>query len=303
MNVRQLEQFVAVAETLHFSKAAARLHMTQPPLSQSIIALEKELGQPLFIRSNRKVQLTGFGEQWLEYVKTALQNLQELPAIAEKLRHGEYGNLSLTFISYAGYNILPTLVKDFRQHYPNAGLTLTEATSDVQMEMLKQGKADIGIVIPYQTDNLPSGLIYQKILSEPLIAAVPELWIEAGKLPSLQSSLCPQQLISLPLVMFPQSAAPPFHSLVMRYYAAHDAVPVIAQQAIQMQTIISLVAAGIGIALVPASLRQLTRQGVVYLDLPASPPQLEIGFIWRQDNSSPVLRNLITLAANIIVSA
>lgn len=303
MNVRQLEQFVAVAETLHFSKAAVRLHMTQPPLSQSIIALEKELGQSLFIRSNRKVQLTGFGEQWLEYVKTALQNLQELPAIAEKLQNGEYGNLSLTFISYAGYNILPTLVKDFRQHYPNAGLTLTEATSDVQMELLKQGKTDIGIVIPHQTDHLPAGLMYQKILSEPLIAAVPELWLEEGKLPSVQSGLCPQQLISLPLVMFPQSAAPPFYSLVMRYYAAHGAVPVIAQQAIQMQTIISLVAAGIGIALVPASLRQLARQGVVYLDLPASPPQLEIGFIWRQENSSPVLHNLITLAANIIVTA
>ncbi|WP_017348216.1 LysR family transcriptional regulator [Pantoea sp. A4] len=298
MDVRQLKHFVTVAETLHFGKAAERLHMTQPPLSQSIMALEKELGHALFFRTKRNVQLTPFGEQWLFHVKNSLSSLNALPDIADRLSKGESGQLSLSFISNAGYNILPRLVSEFRQRFPSVELVLTEATSDVQLAALIAEEIDVGIVIPPPEESFPPTLDYQKILSEPLVAAVPKSWLESDRISLTSGKLCPHQVIASPLILFPQKVAPSFHALVMRYYAEQGEKPNIIQQAIQMQTIISLVASGIGIALVPDSLRHLARTGVVYVDLLENPPLLDIGFIWRKDNPSPLLQKLLSLNKN-----
>lgn len=296
MDIRQLKHFVTIAETLHFGKAAERLNMTQPPLSQSIMALEKELGEALFFRTKRNVSLSPFGEQWLFHVKSVLASMNALPEIAERLRKGESGRLALSFISSAGYNILPQLVSHFRERYPDVELVLTEATSDVQTTALLNEKIDAGIVIPAAELNLLDRLNYRKILSEPLVAAVPQSWIEQKQIKISDGKLCPEMVINSPLIIFPQQVAPSFYSLVMSYYASHGAMPNIIQQAIQMQTIISLVASGIGIALVPGSLRHLARTGVVYLDLLEDPPCLDIGIMWRKDNHSPVLQNLINVA-------
>ncbi|MFG1173700.1 LysR family transcriptional regulator [Erwiniaceae bacterium CAU 1747] len=295
MDVRHLKYFVTLAETLHFGKAAERLNITQPPLSQSIMALEKELGHALFFRTKRNVQLTPLGEQWLFHVKNSLCSLNELHDIANRLSKGKLGKLSLSFISSAGYNILPRLVNHFRQCLPSVELVLTEATSDVQLSALLKEEIDIGIVIPPDEKTLPASLDYHKILSEPLVAAVPTAWLDNGRIKLTEGKLCPHFVINSPLIIFPQKVAPSFYSLIMRYYAANGSKPNIVQQAIQMQTIINLVASGIGIALVPNSLRLLTRAGVEYLHLPEDPPQLDIGFMWRKDNQSPLLKKMISL--------
>ncbi|PLR34664.1 LysR family transcriptional regulator [Chimaeribacter californicus] len=295
MNVQQLKHFVTVAETLHFGKAAERLNMTQPPLSQSIMALEREIGHALFSRTKRKVELTPFGEQWLFHVKNTLSSLNALPDIADRLSKGESGTLSLSFISYAGYNILPRIVSHFRQRFPAVELVLQEATSDLQVTALLNEKIDAGIIIPPGEGKLPAALEYQNIMSEPLIAAVPQSWLDDGKIWMTQGKLCPRFVIDSPLIIFPQKAAPSFYELVMNYYQENGAQANIIQEAIQMQTIISLVSSGIGIALVPDSLRHLARSGVVYLDLLEHPPKLDIGFIWRKDNKSPLLKRLHSL--------
>ncbi|MDH7798328.1 MULTISPECIES: LysR family transcriptional regulator [unclassified Beijerinckia] len=293
MDVRQLRQFATVAETLHFGRAAARLGMTQPPLSQSIQALERELGTPLFVRTKRSVALTPFGEQWLIPVRAALEGVNALPDIAKRLRDGETGRLELSFVSTADYSILPTLVRRYASLYPDVEIALTEATSDVQITALLEGRGHAGLIIPPADGTLPEQLGYHRLVSEPLVAAVPDSWIDEGRLPLTNNQLAPDAVVHAPLVIFPRQSAPSFYDLVTGYFTAHGRPATIVQKAIQMQTIISLVSAGMGIALVPASLRHLARTGVRYIDLMVEPPTLETGIAWRTDDMTPTLRRFL----------
>jgi DNA-binding transcriptional LysR family regulator len=295
VDVRQLRHFATVAQTLHFGRAAEILGMTQPPLSQSIMALERELGATLFLRTKRSVALTAFGAQWVTYVRAALDGVKALPDIARRLRDGEAGRLELSFVSTADYSILPALVRRYSSLYPDVEIALTEATSDVQIAALLDGKGHAGIVIPPAHDALPESLVYRRLVSEPLIAAIPESWIADKRLSLRAGKLSPAGVIDAPLVIFPRRSAPAFHDLVMDYYVAHGGQARIAQEAIQMQTIISLVSAGMGIALVPASLRHLARTGVRYVDLQEGAPSLETGIVWRRDETAPTLARFLTM--------
>lgn len=269
--------------------------MTQPPLSQSILALERELGESLFSRTKRNVALTPFGAQWLGYVQDTLASVNALPDIAQRLRKGENGHLRLSFVSTADYSILPMLVSQYRKRYPAVELELTEATSDVQIAALLDEKTDAGIIIHAENTKLPAELNYQKLLSEPLIAAVPATWVRQQQLTLIDGKLCPSSVIEAPLIIFPQHLAPAFYSLVMSYYTSYGKNAHIVQYAIQMQTIISLVAAGMGIALVPNSLRRLARADVIYLDLLADAPHLGTGIVWRKGNQAATLQNLLDI--------
>ncbi|MET0336590.1 MAG: LysR family transcriptional regulator [Caulobacter sp.] len=287
IETRQLRHFAAVADTLHFGRAAERLRMTQPPLSQSIMALEKTLGVPLFVRTKRSVRLTPFGEQWLPQVEAALAALDALPHSAHRLRSGMSGHLSLSFVSTADYSVLPDLVRRYAKAFPDVEIRLVEATSDVQIPAIVAGERHAGIIIPPHDRVLPEPLAYRRLVSEPLMAAVPAAWIGDDILPQ-------EAILDAPLILFPRTVAPAFHDLVTSYFAAHGRPVQIVQEAIQMQTIISLVSAGLGIALVPASLRNLARAGVRYVEL-QNPPVLETGVAWRRDDDTPTLREMLQL--------
>ena len=172
IDLRQLRHVLTLAQTLHFGRAAEILGMTQPPLSQSIMALERELGAALFLRSKRSVALTEFGRQWLDHVRPALAAVEALPEIARQLREGRAGRLSLAFVSTADYSILPRLIHDHALAYPGVEIELIEATSDRQFQDLAEGRIHAGIAIPPDT-ALPPSLDYRPLLREPLIAAVP----------------------------------------------------------------------------------------------------------------------------------
>ena len=296
MDVRQLRHFAAVAETLHFGRAAARLGMTQPPLSQSIQALERELGAPLFARTRRSVALTPFGEAWLVPVRAALDAVAALPQAARRLRDGEAGRLELTFVSTADYSILPTLVRRYAGLYPDVEIALTEATSDVQIAALLDGQGHAGVIIPPAGGALPAPLSYRRLTSEPLVAAVPESWIAEGRITPSGDALAPQAVVAAPVIIFPRRVAPAFHDLVTGYFTAHGGTARVVQEAIQMQTIIALVSAGMGLALVPASLRHLARTGVHYVTLAGEAPTLESGLVWRTDDATPTLRRFLEVA-------
>jgi len=297
MDVRQLRHFATVAETLHFGRAAEKLGMTQPPLSQSIMALERELGAPLFLRTKRSVVLTPFGADWLVHVRAALDGVKALPDIARRLRDGETGRLELSFVSTADYSILPDLVRRTASLYPDVEIALTEATSDVQIAALLNGDGHAGIVIPPAHGALPGALAYRKLVSEPLIAAVPESWLKEKRLSPRGGKLSAADVIASPLVIFPKRSAPAFYDLVMDYFVSRGGQARIAQEAIQMQTIIALVSAGMGIALVPASLRHLARTGVRYVDLPDGAPSLETGIAWRRDETAPTLARFLEIVS------
>ncbi|MEM5427468.1 LysR family transcriptional regulator [Cupriavidus oxalaticus] len=312
MDLRQLRYFVTVAEELHFGRAAQRLSMTQPPLSQQIQALEEELGVPLFVRTRRSVALTPAGAQWLPEVRRVLADAAALPGLAQRLARGELGSLSLAFVSTADYGILPDLLRRFRARHPEVQLQLREATSDVQLEALLEGTIDAGLVIRPQLPAMPHGLAYLPLVSEPLVLAVADGWrppgglaqdgkvsLQDGKVSLQDGKVSLRDAASEPLIIFPRRSAPAFYDIITGYYAREGLVPAIAQEAIQMQTIVSLVSAGMGVALVPASLCNLRRTGVSYLALRESGPQIETGLAWRDGGSAgvaPVLRSFIEIA-------
>lgn len=298
MDLRQLKHFIAVADTLHFGRAAARLGMTQPPLSQSIKALEQSLGAELFLRSKRNVALTAFGRQWLEHVRPAVEAIADLPDIAQRLRNGTVGRLSLAFVSTADYSVLPRLAQNYLAAFPEVELELVEATSDIQIEALLDGRIDAGILIPTRP-SMPAALDYRPLQKEPLVAAVPQAWIDEGRLSPIGGMLADDRWMTEPLIIFPSRVSPDFHELVMGFYRAHGHQPLIRQEAIQMQTIISLVSAGLGIALVPASLRHLARTGVHYLPFAGEAPELETGLAWRRTDDAPTLRAMLDIAAQL----
>ena len=172
VELRLLRYFVTVAEEMHFGRAAARLAMTQPPLSQAIRALEDALGVALFVRTKRSVELTPVGADLLPEVRRLLAAADALRPLAQSLARGEAGVLSLAFVSTADYGLLPSLLRDFGARYPGVRLQLTEATSDVQIEELVAGRIDAGLVIPPLPPRHAAALSYLAIAREPLVAAL-----------------------------------------------------------------------------------------------------------------------------------
>lgn len=296
MNLRQLQYFVTVAEELHFGRAADRLHMSQPPLSQQIISLEESLGVQLFARTKRSVQLTAVGEQWLPEVRQVLAAAAELPHKARRLSRGEIGTLSLAFVSTADYGVLPGLLQRYRAQHPDVQVTLREATSDVQIDALLNQEIDIGIVIPPRGMAFPKSLRYLPLRKERLVVALPQAWVRSRKHRPTHGQIDFRTLLDEPLIVFPRQSAPAFHDLIADYYTAHQATPRIGQEAIQMQTIISLVSVGMGIALVPESLQNLQRTGVVYVQLSGAAPEVETGLLWRKDQASAAVDGLMAVA-------
>jgi DNA-binding transcriptional LysR family regulator len=297
LELRQLRYFIAVAEEKHFGRAALRLHMTQPPLSQTIQGLEQLLGTPLFVRTKRSVALTPAGIALLPEAQRLLQQAAALPDLARRAASGNAGLLTLSFISTADYSILPPLLLRFRERYPQVRIDLREATTDVQLDDLVLGKIDAGLLLPPFPDKTRAQLDYLPLLSEPLLAAIPQGWL-TGKNRSghrAGSALSLKALSDLPLIIFPRRISPAFHDTIIACFRDAGVTPHIGQEAIQMQTIIGLVSAGMGMALVPQSVSNLKRPGVEYRSLGDAAPLIETGLAWRRDNVSPVLAALLAM--------
>ena len=291
IELRQLRYFVAVAEEMHFGRAAVRLHMTQPPLSQTIQALEAALGTLLFFRTKRSVALTPAGTALLPEARRLLLQAETLPDLVRRAATGESGRLALAFVSTADYSVLPPFLREFRENYPQVHIDLREATTDIQLEDLAQGRIDAGLVIPPLPDKATADLDYMPVLSEPLVLAAPTgLKTVRGK-----TAVALKTVNDLPLIVFPRRIAPAFHDAIMACFHEAGLTPRIGQEAIQMQTIVGLVSAGMGIALVPQSVSNLKRPGVEYKPLAGKAPMVETGLAWRRDNTSPVLRAFLEL--------
>ncbi|MFP3557080.1 LysR family transcriptional regulator [Paraburkholderia sp. SIMBA_049] len=307
-DLRQLRYFVTVAEEKHFGRAAARLSMTQPPLSQAIRALEETLGVELFARTKRSVELTSVGADLLPEVRRLLAGAEGLRPLAQSLARGEAGVLSLAFVSTADYGLLPPLLREFGTRHPRVRLELLEATSDVQIDELVAGRVDAGLVIGPLPPRYAAQLSWLPLAREPLVIAMSTEMaarIEgdaegdggsgAGVAEWRDEPLSLAQAGDAPLVVFPRRLAPGFYDIIMDCYGAAGLTPHIGQEAIQMQTIVSLVSAGMGVALVPQSLRNLRRTGVVYRPLREAVPAVVTGLVWRTAEVSPVLAGFIDI--------
>ncbi|MBA3598759.1 MAG: LysR family transcriptional regulator [Methylibium sp.] len=295
IDLRAWRQFVAVAELLHFGRAAARLSMTQPPLSMAIQQLEGRLGVRLFERSRRSVALTPAGAALLGPVREWLAQGEALAARARAAGGGEVGRLRLGFVSTLGFGPLPGWLRGFRERHPGIEIALREATTDVQREAFAQGELDAGFMLHaggIAAEVEVQGLMALRVSEEPLVLALPEMHTLAAA-PRLGRAALPA-LLAEPLVIFPRAVAPSLFDAVLACYHRHRAVPVIAQEAIQMQTIVNLVSAGLGIAWVPEAMTQLQRPGVVYRSLPAAlaaaAPRCQSSLVWQRDAPAVVER-------------
>jgi DNA-binding transcriptional LysR family regulator len=286
IEIRAWRQFVVLAEELHFARAAQRLHITQPPLTMAIQSLERKLGTPLFERTQRSVALTPAGQALLPEVRRLLQAADELPRQAQEAAAGRAGRLRLAFVSSIAYGPLPEWLRSFRLANPDVALTLREATLDVQLDAFASGDIDAGFVL-HAPGAAPPGLQAWRALHEQLVMALPDRHPLTAR-----RSLTFDRLAAEPLVIFPREMAPSLFDAIVGHYRARGATPQIAQEATQLQTIVNLVSAGMGVAWVPASLMQLQRPGVVYRALSGAPLSCDTSLVWRAE-ALPVVRRFV----------
>jgi DNA-binding transcriptional LysR family regulator len=294
IELRLWRQFLAVAEELHFGRAAARLHMTQPPLTQGIANLEQLLGVRLFDRTKRSVQITPAGAALLPEARELLARAQGLPAQARAVAGGGAGRLRLAFVSTVGFGLLPQWVRAFRGLHPGVQLDLVEATGDVQLPAIERGDVDAGFLL-HSPGFAPAGLEHLRIAREPLVLALPE----QHPLAALRSAPL-ARVLQEPLVMFPRRILPSLHDAIFGLYHAAGRTPQVAQEAIQMQTIVNLVSAGLGLAWVPDSVRQFQRAGVAYRQPGAASrkavPACETSLVWNGGSRSATLERFVAFA-------
>jgi DNA-binding transcriptional LysR family regulator len=287
MELRHLRYFVAVAEALNFGRAARRLAISQPPLSRQIRALEEELGAALFARTRRAVALTAAGNALLPEARRLLREADALKEGARHLAAGQAGTVALGFISVAAYNILPALVPEFRRRHPGLKLALQEGVTDLLLPALVQGEIDVAMVLPPVAEPR---LRYRPLVYDRLMVALPATArIPRGPLPLAA-------LAGEPFILFPRKAGPGLYDLIIGACQRASFSPRVEQEAIQMQTIVSLVAAGMGVALVPASLQHLGRSGVEYRPLKDKTGRVEVGLAWRASDESPAVRAFVAIA-------
>lgn len=296
VELRVWRQFLAVAEELHFGRAAQRLHLTQPPVTQAIAQLEQTLGVRLFDRTRRRVALTSAGEALLPEVRELLARAQALPARARAAAAGELGRVRLAFVSTVGFERLPTWVRDFHAQSPGVALELVEATGDAQLEAFARGEIDAGLML-HAPGQAPAGLSRVTVSQEPFVLSLPARH-PLARAPRLTL----RDVLDEPLVMFPRRILPSLHDAVFDLYREQGVAPVVAQEAIQMQTIVNLVWGGIGVAWVPASVMQFRRAGVVYREAAQFAPVgrkalrlplCETSLVWPSGNEAPALLRFV----------
>lgn len=281
----QVRCFLAVAEELHFGRAAERLNMTQPPLSRQVQKLERAVGVPLLERDNRHVELTTAGAVFLEEARRLLTAADAAPALARKIAAGRAGVLRLGFTAASGFSLLGTLVKEIAEFMPDVDLDLRELVTVEQIEAIRRGELDLALGRPpFDQDSFDSRLL----LSEDLVLAVPH----GHPLTRLDRPVAVADLRDQPVVGHHPTKARYFHDMVVRYIAVEhsNVVHVVSQ----ILTMCSLVAAGRGVAFVPESARLLGLPGVTFLELSDVPHGVvQLHAIWNQDSKNPALHEFL----------
>lgn len=287
MELRHLRYFVTVAEELHFGRAAARLFIAQPPLSQQIQQLERELGVLLFARTSRRVQLTPAGDAFLLDARQILSSVAQAAEGAKRAARGETGWLGIGFAASATYDLLPAVLHDFRALFPDVSLSLQELNAVEQAQALQDKSIHVGFARPYAPH--PDAVI-GAVLREPFLAALPETHPLIHQMTLPLSALTDQ-----PFISFPELPKPSYAEAVRLACESAGFTPHVVQEVREMQTALSLVAADFGIALLPASVRHLHRDGVVYRPLTEPAPRTELAVVSRLDDPSPVLQNFLAI--------
>jgi len=299
MDIRQLRHFVVLAETLNYHQAAQRLHMSQPPLSVSIRKLEERLGVRLFERTRRGTELTAAGQAALEDARRALFHVEQVGRTATAADCGEAGTLRVGFVGSATYALMPRLVPAFRARYPDVQLILVESTTRQLLEDIERGGIDAGLLrFPVTRASTASILLAER---DVFVAALPA-WHPLARKRRIPLGA----LANEPFVLYSAAAVPGLHAMTLLACQRAGFVPQVQQEAVQVQTVVSLVGSGLGVALVPSVTLRHATEGVVFRPLqgPGAETQIGIALAWRSDRETPATRRfretLQTLAPDAV---
>lgn len=279
-HLKHLHNFVVVAETEHVGRAAERLNLTQPPLSRQLALLEEELGVSLFIRHPKGVTLTPAGRQFYDDAKRILNHVERACDNAKQVADGRQGKLNIGFMMHAAYNIIPPLTKTFMASNPRVSLRLQEVIPAEIATKIQQGDLDGAITLKAPAAK---GVNSLHLCTESLCLVIPK-----GHELEQCSSVSAEMLAPFELIAVPMAVAPELRSAIEDYCNHAGFEPKIILETQLQQTIVSLVAEGLGIALVPAPVQKLKHDNVVFKQLTDS-PSVNYVFIWREDNLNPVL--------------
>lgn len=287
IELRHLRYFLAVAEQLHFGRAAEQLHMAQPPLSTQIRQLEEMLGAPLFVRSKRRVELTEAGRVFKEEAENVLEAVGRAVHRAQQASKGVLGRLRLGFASSAPFGIFPALLGRYREAYPNVVLELLELGSAEQLLALQERRLDLGFVrLPASATNVK----VETIDREAIILALPENHPRAD-----DSVLRLEDFKNDPFLIFPRHEGPGLYDRLINLCGQAGFTPRIVQEVGQMHAIVGLVGAGLGVSLVPENLQTVHARGVRYRYL-QNQPYIDMALAYRDEQLTPLQQAFVAMS-------
>ena len=291
MELRHLRYFIAVAEELNFTRAAERLHIGQPPLSQAIQALEADVGAQLFERTRRWVRMTAAGHLFLADARTILALAGQAADTARRAQRGEAGELRIGFtFSTPLTPLFATVINRYRQQFPAVSLRLQEMATGPQLDALLQRTLDLGFVRPTERPA-PAALILRALREDPLVAVLPSALPLARK-----KSIAIAELKDMPFVMYPPDAGTGIYPQIFRLCQEAGFVPRIGQVAGEASTIIGLVAAGCGVSVLPSSFDRIRLDGAVYRKLSGKTARTTLLLARRGEDRSPLVAAFVALA-------
>jgi DNA-binding transcriptional LysR family regulator len=291
-----LRYFIAVAQEGSFSRAAERLHVSQPPLSTQVRQLEEELGVQLLERSNRGASLTAAGSVFFEEARAVLTRLDNARIETQRIGRGDIGMLAVGFVSIADYGILPPALKHFRASFPLVEVQLHELTTDAQIRELRAARLDRAIgLAPVDEPDLQ----FERLLREELVLAAPSGHPAAKG----DGPIDLRELSKASFIIPPRDVAPGLYDLTIGQCRSFGFAPRNTQHARQMQTVIGLVSSGMGFALVPSSVRNLKRTGVRYRQLRGKPALIELGILRPKNSASPLPERFAEALRNAALAA
>ncbi len=286
MDLAQLKSFLALAETLHFGRAAERIHLSQPALSLQIRALEGELGVELFARTRRRTEITAAGEVFRDEVTGALSALDRAVARARAAAAGQIGCVRVGFISTAAALVLPPMLNAFRTSHPEVAIEMRHALTAEQIALLRQGAIDVGFFrVPAAATE---GLVAVAVHAEPFRLFLPAAH-PLARLPHPTLA----DLDGRDVLIYARRNAPGFHDLLLRIFTDAGVNPVL-HEANDMSTLMAMVAAGVGAAVAPASVEQMAPLGAVPRDLDGLPSSVVV-MAYREDETNPAVRAFVDL--------
>jgi DNA-binding transcriptional LysR family regulator len=290
IELRHLRYFIAVADELHFSRAAERLGISQPPLSQQIRDLESMLGLRLLRRTNRRVSLTDAGRVYLDAAKDIMSRVELAGDLAHRAERGEIGELQVAFTrSTALIERFPRAIRAFRDAYPSVRLVLQERNTLQQIECLLDGRQDVGLL---RGTPLPSPLVSRKLVDDPLVAVLrADQPLALRKRPKLRM----EDMANESFVVFSRAAGTGIHDQFLNMCRLAGFTPRIMQEAGEASTMIGLVAAGMGVAILPDSLRHVQVNGVAYVAIASPEAASALHVAHRRDEVSPLVKAFTAL--------